>query len=110
MKNYRHGDLVLKGIPSLPKDLTASKSLTLIARDQSSGGNEHTFKGGFFYPKQENKYVIGYFEAKGTTLYHPEHGKVVKGKALREGKVEDGIYELRRQQEKTHEGMKVVID
>ena len=108
--NWRHGDLCGVQIETLPKGLKASKINVLIARDQSSGGNEHTFKGGIFYHKQEGEYIIGYLKAKGTTLFHAEHGKVIKGKTLREAKIKDGIYELRRQNEHTHEGMRQVQD
>lgn len=107
MKNYRHGDLGLVGVCEFPTGLKRSTSKILMT---GSGGHNHTFDHGEFYPKQDGL-IIGYLVANNKTrLYHPEHGKVIKGKELREAKIEEGIYELRRQQEETHDGMKPVED
>jgi hypothetical protein len=78
---------------------------------QSSGGNAHSFRNGVFYPKIDGNFIIGYFEAKKKcVLLHPEHGKTIKGKELKESKIKQGFYEVRRQIEVTHEGMRQVID
>lgn len=107
MKAYRHGDLALIEISDLPKDIKKSDSKILM---NGSGGHNHTFDHGEFYPKQGGL-VIGYLVANNRTrLYHPEHGKVVIDKELREAKIAEGLYELRRQQEDTHDGMKPVVD
>lgn len=71
-------------------------------------GNNHSFDNGVFYEKKDGDFVIGYFEAKNTTLLHNDHG-IQKGHT-REAKIEDGIYEVRRQVEQTIEGMKPVQD
>jgi hypothetical protein len=47
--------------------------------------------------------------AKNTKLYHPEHGDK-KVENLKEAKLPDGKYQIRRQVEKTHEGLRPVID
>jgi hypothetical protein len=107
MKNYRHGDLCLIGIKELPQDLKPSKTKILMV---GSGGNNHSINKGTVYIKNVDEFVFGYLEAKDTKLLHIEHGKKVKGKELREAKIEDGIYELRKQMENTHSGMKQVID
>ena len=107
MKNYRHGDLALIGVESLPEGLKKSSSKVLMT---GSGGNHHTFDHGEFYEKQKGL-VIGYFAANNRSrLFHPDHGKTINGKSLREVKIAEGIYELRRQIEDTHDGMKPVID
>ena len=107
MKAYRHGDCGLFQITELPTGLKESKSKVLMT---GSGGHHHTFEHGQFYPKQ-NGLVIGYLVANNRTkLLHPEHGKIVKGKDLREAEIETGIYELRKQVEDTHEGMRPVED
>jgi hypothetical protein len=107
MKNYRHGDLGLIGVSELPTGLKKSDSKILM---NGSGGHNHTFDHGEFYPHNDGL-VIGYLVANNRTrLYHPEHGKVINGKELREAKITGGIYELRRQQEDTHDGMKPVED
>lgn len=67
-------------------------------------GNSHLFDNGSIFLKEVNQYVFGYFKAKNTTLFHPEHGK--DGKA----KLPDGLYELRRQVEYTPNGLVPVID
>jgi len=99
MKNIliRHGDLALVKIPKLPKGLVATKTKVLLT---GSHNNKHTINSGKVYFKQDG-FVFGYLVAKGTTLNHIEHGKV---------KLPDGIYELRKQQEQTHDGLKPVID
>jgi hypothetical protein len=100
MKNYRHGDLCLIGIKELPKELKATKTKILMT---GSGGNHHTIDKGIVYFKQENEFVFGYLVAKETKLYHIEHSP--KGAVI-----EDGIYQLRKQQEQTHSGMRPVVD
>lgn len=107
MKSYRHGDLALIGIKELPKDLKPTKTKILMV---GSGGNNHSIDNGTIYLKNVNEFVFGYLVAKDTTLYHIEHGKKVKGRKLREAKIEDGVYQLRKQQEQTHSGMVAVID
>jgi hypothetical protein len=107
LPNYRHGDIGFFGIKELLEGLTASRSRTIFVR---SGGNAHTFSGGTFYPRIDGQFIIGYLMAKNTTLYHKRHGKKVKCKVLREAKIPDMVYEVRRQVEDTHSGMKPVID
>jgi hypothetical protein len=107
LKNYRHGDLGLIGVDALPEGLKKSSTKILMT---GSGGNDHTFDHGEFYPHQDG-IVIGYLVANNRTrIYHPEHGKIVKGKELREARIDAGIYELRRQQEETNDGMRPVVD
>jgi hypothetical protein len=105
VRGHRHGDIAFFEIAKLPDGLTKSKTDVLL--QEGSGGNPHSFKGGTFYPKTDGQ-TIGYFEARKTTLYHVDHG--VKKASSREAKLPDGLYEVRRQVEKTHEGMKVVVD
>jgi hypothetical protein len=113
MNSYRHGDCALIEVAELPKGLKKSTSKVLMT---GSGGHNHSFDSGEFYPKTDNARiqkgtVIGYFVANNKTrLYHLEHGKVVKGKDLREAKIQAGIYQIRKQVEYTHDGMKPVID
>jgi hypothetical protein len=100
-KIYRHGEIGFLKVRSIPK-MEEDKTNTIMS---GSHGHAHTFRGGKIYLLKEPKdFVIGYFEAKGTTLFHPEHGK--NGKA----KLPDGKYEIRRQVEYTPQGMVVVRD
>lgn len=103
---YRHGDLCLKPIDKLPKGLKKESTKVLLA---GNTGNNHSFDNGSFYPKAEGEFVRGYFVAKNTTLSHVDHGEGDKGTSLK-AKISDGVYEVRGQVEKTHEGMKQVID
>lgn len=99
-KAYRHGDFCLIKIDKLPK-LEATKTNILL--NNGSGGHDHTFTGGTFYAKKEGDFLLGYFEAKNTKLFHPEHSP--------DGaEIEDGVYEARHQVEFTHDCMKEVID
>lgn len=107
MKAYRHGDLALTAIKELPKGLKKSKTKILMT---GSGGNHHSINRGKVYFKGVDDFIFGYLVAKNTVLFHPEHGKKVRGKALKGAKVEDGIYELRKQVEHTHDGFVPVVD
>lgn len=106
MKLYRHGDLALVEIKKLPKGLVKSKTNILLA---GNSGHNHSFDNGTFYEKVEGDYIKGYFVAKNTTLRHEDHGDTKNGSVL-EAKIEDGIYEVRGQVEKSHDGLKPVID
>lgn len=103
----RHGDLALIGIKELPKDLKPTKTKILMV---GSGGNNHSIDNGTVYLKNVDEFVFGYLVAKNTKLLHIEHGKIVKGKKLKEVKIEDGVYQLRKQNEMTHQGMRQVVD
>jgi hypothetical protein len=100
MKIYRHGEIGLVKISKLPKGLELAKTNILATGSHS---NSHTFDKGRLYLKNVNDYVFGYFVAKDTKLFHPEHSP--KG-----CKVKDGIYELRKQQEFTPQGLVPVQD
>ena len=103
MKAYRHGEILLLKIKSLPKGLKEEKSNVLVV---GSHGNSHTFDKGKLYLKQDGQ-TFGYLKAKDTTLLHPEHGI---GKGLKKAKIEDGIYQLIKQNEYTPSGLVPVID
>jgi hypothetical protein len=112
MKNYRHGDCALIGIEKIPEGLKAIKDKVLM---QGSGGNNHSFSKGIFYPSEfknleKNIFRVGYLAAdEGAKLYHSDHG-CAKGGKLKEKSIEAGNYEVRRQVEDTHTGMKPVQD
>jgi len=103
MKNLnivRHGDLILKQIKELPQDLKETKTKILL---KGSHEHNHSIDKGKVYLKNVDKFVFGYLVAEDTKLFHDEHSP--KGAEL-----ENGIYELRRQVEYTHAGMKQVVD
>jgi hypothetical protein len=99
---YRHGEI--KFVESKIPTLEESKTDTII---KGSNNNPHTFKGGKLYLKSDGEYIIGYLKAKDTTLYHVEHGK---GKGLKEAKLPDEDYVIRRAMEKVNKELKQVID
>jgi len=106
--NIRHGDCALIGIDKLPEGLRASKGNVLM---KGSGGNSHAFSGGKFYPMVTGNFTVGYLVAdEGAKLYHPEHGCRAKGSKLKEMPIKAGIYEVKKQIEQTHEGMRPVAD
>lgn len=100
IKAWRHGDICGVLLDKLPKGLKKSKSNVLL--QNGSGGNPHSFDKGVWYPKEDGQ-IIGYLKAKGTSLIHAEHSP--KG-----GRLEDGVYEVRRQREITHDGFREVVD
>jgi len=105
--NIRHGDLALLAIKTLPENLTVSTSKKLMT---GSGGNDHTFTDGTFYPNI-NGQTLGYLVAvDGTKLLHPDHGALVPNSNLREVIVPAGIYQVVRQVEQTHDAMRFVED
>lgn len=100
-KIYRHGEIGFREVQEIPK-MAETKTNTIIS---GSHGHAHTFKGGqIFLLEKPTEYILGYFIAKNTTLFHPEHG--INGKA----KLTDGKYEIRRQVEFTPLGLIPVID
>lgn len=107
MKNYRHGDMALIGIEKIPADAIKTTEKVLMI---GSGGNSHCFDKGIFYKSSSYNFVVGYLEAKNTKLLHPDHGEKINGQPLRVAKIDNGTYEVRKQFEDTHEGMKPVID
>lgn len=103
---FRQGDLAYIKIDKLPESSVEPLNSGTIFSG-GTGGHNHEFKGGNFYPVQEEN-VIGYLEAKDTTLLHPEHGEG-EG-SMKKGAIADGIYKVVRQVEQTHEGMVPVVD
>ena len=105
-QNYRHGEIALIAIDKLPEQLIKSGSKIIVS---GSHGNNHEISQGDLYFKNVGQFIFGYLAAKNTTLLHPEHGKSnILGKKI--AKIKNGIYELRKQQEYTPDGLKPVID
>jgi hypothetical protein len=99
---YRHGEILMLAIKSIPKGLKEEKTNIIMA---GSHGNAHTFNNGKMYLKKENDFVFGYFRAKNTSLLHPEHSPKVGDAVL-----PDGNYQIIKQQEFTPQGLVPVID
>ena len=97
---WSHGEIGFVKIDKLPEGLEVSKTNTFAKGNE---GNSHTFTGGKIYLKNVNEFVFGYFVAKNTKLFHPQHSP--KGCAL-----PDGVYELRKQNEFINGEMRVVVD
>lgn len=96
-KLVRHGDLCLKLI-NKPPEAEESKTKVLLT---GSHGHNHSIDNGKVYFKKVDNYVFGYLVAENTTLDHPEHGAI---------KLSNGVYELRRQNEYTPQGLIPVLD
>ena len=101
----RHGDLALIPIDAITLGLRASNTKVLL---RGSNNNPHGFDRGTFYPKSDGQFVVGEFLANDTTLTHCDHGDG-HGR-VKKAKIVDGAWELRRQQEQTHAGMRPVED
>ena len=104
-KSFRHGEILFVKIDKLPDGLKNESTKTIV---KGSHGHDHTFDNGKLFFKQVNEFVLGYFVAENTTLFHPEHGEG-KGE-LKKAKLPNGVYEVRKQQEYTPEGLKPVVD
>lgn len=113
IKIYRQGDLGY--IPNqknysveIPKNLKKADTDVII---KGSGGHDHKVINCEIYFKQSDQFMIGYLKAnKEAKLLHAEHGNIVKGRALKEANLPEMVYEIRRQVEETHEGLRPVID
>jgi len=101
IRGFRHGELFFQIIDKLPPKLEETKTKEIL---KGSHGNPHTFDNGKLYLKNEDDYILGYFQAKNTTLHHIDHGK--NGKA----KLPDGNYRLRRQVEWINDQLRVIDD
>lgn len=99
---YRHGEIMLLKVEKLPDGLTKSKEKTFMV---GSHGHNHSIDKGELYLVKENEYVFGYLVAKGTSLLHPEHSPKVG-----DAKIKDGVYQLRKQQEYTPDGLVPIAD
>lgn len=97
---YRHGEITFLLIDKLPDNLEEVKQKEFL---KGSHGHPHTFDNGKLYLKNVDEFVFGYFVAKNTKLFHPEHSP--KG-----AKLPDGIYELRRQVEFVNGELRVIFD
>ena len=106
IKLYRHGENVFEKLDKLPENLTETKT-DIFAK--GSHGNNHTFRGGKLYLKNESNVVFGYFEAKDTTLYHSTHGDT-KADKLKSAKLPDGFYRLRKGQEIVNREFQAIKD
>jgi hypothetical protein len=109
VRNIRHGDMALIAIDAIPKvleDLLPSESKVLLV---GRNGNAHSFTNGTFYDDEDGQ-VVGYLVAEpGCKLLHRDHGSETGG-TLREAEIPPLIYQVRRQAEETHEGMRPVED
>ena len=105
--NYRHGDMALIRIEKLPEGLIKSDSKVLMT---GSGGNDHTYNVGEFYPKVVDNFIFGYFVAyTETKLFHLEHG-CKKTSELKEMPFRADVYMLKKQNAYINGQMKPVID
>lgn len=97
---YRHGEVALVKVKSLPKGLKKVDTKIFMV---GSHGHNHSIDNGELYFINEGTYGVGYLKAKNTKLFHEEHSP--KGV-----KIKDGIYQLLKQQEFTPQGLIPVID
>ena len=101
MKNYRHGEVALIQIDKLPNNLEKAKTKVFMV---GSHGHNHSIDKGDIYLKQDG-FTFGYLVAKNTSLLHPEHSPKVG-----DAKLEDGVYQMVKQQEYTPDGLVPVAD
>lgn len=97
---YRHGEILLVKTSKLPKGLKVSDSKVI---ETGTHGHSHYIDNGEIYFVKENDFVFGYLKADNTKLFHEEHSP--KG-----AKIDDGVYQLIKQQEWIVDGLKPIID
>lgn len=104
---YRHGDLLAKPVPAIPKGAVATPSLTLAEGEVT--GHHHTFVKGqvevFDAPASKGSEVVKYFtvKSKEATLTHAEHGPMT---------IKQGTYSLgiEREYNPTDKVVRQVLD
>lgn len=107
MKAIRHGDLLLVEIKKLPNGLTENKTDVIM---HGSNNNAHKAANCKLYLKEQGQFTIGYLTTgEKAHLLHKEHGKG-KGEFKKAPLPANKTYELCRQVEDTHDGMKPVVD
>ena len=104
-KAYRHWEIAFIQINELPTWLIQVKQKEFL---KWSHWHSHSFNNWELYLKELSEFVFWYFVANNTTLFHPEHW--VWEWKLKEAKIDDWIYELRRQNEFINNELKQVID
>lgn len=76
---YRHGDLMVMPVDSIPPGLTKKTNTELLEGEVS--GHIHRLHGGTVYaevPTEANKFLLGYFELETETpLTHEEHKTIM---------------------------------
>lgn len=102
MKNYRHGEIGFIGIEKLPEGLELAQTNQIMV---GSHGNSHSIDKGELYFKNDGEFKFGYLVAKDTNLLHPEHSPNIG-----DAKLQDGVYQLIKQNEFTPEGLIPVQD
>lgn len=77
---FRHGDLLIQRVPSIPKTAKATNSRTLALGEAT--GHHHTFESGdvqvYDNPSVQNDDPVKWFEVKSkkASLGHQEHKKI----------------------------------
>lgn len=102
-KAYRHGDLIVIPVDSIPVGLQKKDNTELLEGETS--GHVHKLNGGIVYkdnPTAENNFLLGYFEIKKETpLSHEEHETII---------LQPGKYKFMSQREYDPQENRRVID
>lgn len=91
---YRHGDLLITSVDSIPEDAVPFNSRTLLEGEIT--GHHHTLEKGKVWrskaaPSPDNNYLIGFFEVESPSkLTHQEHDTV---------EIPAGVYKFFQQRE-----------
>lgn len=89
MENYRHGDLLLKRVDTIPKKVT--KVSTLVLAEGETTGHKHRFVGGQVQVFADETQAPAYVQVtKASQLVHEEH------KSL---DIEEGTYQIVHERE-----------
>lgn len=104
MQIWRHGDVFIQKIESLPNKTLEKKGNNVLLAGEVTGHN-HRLQGGVIYkeePTKENQWLAGYFEIESPTeITHEEHKTIV---------LEPGIYKFHQQREYDEQEEFAVLD
>jgi hypothetical protein len=99
MNNYRHGDVILKGVEAIPEAATVTARERIPIASSSTTGHSHIVEGAAkLRTLGEQRYLNAGEDVK---LTHEEHGELP---------IEAGSYEVLIQREYTPEGWNDVQD
>lgn len=100
---YRHGDVLIVKVDSIPEGLQKKDNLVLLEGEAS--GHFHTLSKGEVWttiPTKDNNYLLGYFKTEeGALLTHQEHQAI---------EIPAGIYKFYSQREYDEQEERRVID
>lgn len=101
MKNYRHGDVIVKQVESIPAEAVEQKSKKLVLAEGEVTGHSHQISAGVAQLFRYEDKVYLRVTSEIAALTHEEHHKI---------ELPTGDYEVEIQQDYEPSGWQKVVD